>query len=326
MSALAHEALDVRLMRTLRILLTESSVSRTADILQLSQSSVSTTLRRLRELLDDPLLVRSGSRLVPTERGETILESVCRILDDMDAHLAPRDEFDPRRTEQRFSILTSNCLDTLLIPRLVARLRTGAPRATLEVKPLLEAEELMHRLEAHPIDMVISNWPERPENLRSAPLASVDIVCLMRRSHPFAGQRLSLETYLELDHVSPACLHNTMMLPIDGRLLQLQRKRRIAVSLPDYSCVPYLLNQTDLVFTTGRSFAEQLTRTLPLCVAEAPAELGRMRFYMLWHERQHASPSSRWLREQLRSVALDLARGAAVQPSGAPVGAIGVGE
>lgn len=60
---------DVRMLRTLHLLLTESSVSRVAQILRQTQPAVSAALKRLREALGDPLLVRSGTRLVPTERA-----------------------------------------------------------------------------------------------------------------------------------------------------------------------------------------------------------------------------------------------------------------
>ncbi|MFZ2102682.1 MAG: LysR family transcriptional regulator, partial [Oricola sp.] len=76
----ADGALDVRLMRTLYLLLTECSVSRTADILGQTQPTVSLALKRLRYILGDPILVRSGSTLVPTERGLELRESVKRLL------------------------------------------------------------------------------------------------------------------------------------------------------------------------------------------------------------------------------------------------------
>ncbi|MGO7609332.1 hypothetical protein ACC695_38800, partial [Rhizobium ruizarguesonis] len=55
-----------------------------------------------------------------------------------------------------------------------------------------------------------------------------------------------------------------------------------------------MLTQSDLVFTTGRIFAEQIAQAFPLVFLEAPRELGQMQFYMLWHECKHQSPDHVW--------------------------------
>ena len=101
MTRQANGMMDVRLMRTLLTLLTECSVSRTADILGQAQPTVSLTLKRLRDMLDDPLLVRSGGTLVPTERGLALKETLRDILGQINTHLAPDATFDPEDREAK---------------------------------------------------------------------------------------------------------------------------------------------------------------------------------------------------------------------------------
>ena len=111
---------------------------------------------------------------------------------------------------------------------------------------------------------------------------------MVRPGHPFARRKaLTLEDYLALDHLSPTPQASAHVSPIDGRLAQLGLKRRIRVSVPEFTVVPYVLAVNDLVFTSGRSFIEHLASIFPFAVLEAPPELGAMRFYMLWHERSH---------------------------------------
>jgi len=306
-------ALDVRLMRMLRILLTECSVSRTAEILGHTQPTVSLALRRLREILDDPLLVRSGSRLVPTPRGLELRDSVNEIIIDIEQRLGPRREFDPARTRRPFRIIADNCLGMLMIPWIVARLRQLAPRAVIELSHMPRPEELIPMLGSGTVDLAIGNWPSPPSTLRTAALFSTQISCVVNGRHPLAHARqVTMETYLQLDHVSPSPKECAAFSPIDGRLLALGLSRRVAVSVPEYAMVPHILAQSDLVFTTGRPFAEQLAESRPFSVLDAPRELGTMNFYMLWHERNHRAAPHRWLRETLRGVALELKAG--IQP------------
>ena len=63
-----------------------------------------------------------------------------------------------------------------------------------------------------------------------------------------------------------------------------------------------------LVLTTGRQYAERFTASLPVQVLACPVPFPRMMYYQLWHERTHTSSASRWLREQIKSVAASLRR------------------
>ena len=304
----AHDigSLDVRLMRTLLLLLTECSVSRTADLLGQAQPTVSLTLKRLRDMFNDPLLVRSGSVLVPTDRGLALRDALEGILIHIDSSLGERARFDPKTAETKFRIVATNCLGTVLLPPLVGAIADVAPNISLDLSPMPEQDDLLSGLSDGTIDAVIGNWPRPPEHLRLSPILTTDIVCLVRPNHRFAGRhsRITLSEYLEEGHLSPTSDRHCHLSPIDGRLIELGKKRRIKATVPEYAIAPYVLAQSDLVFTTGRHFAEQVAQTFPFAVLDAPEELGRMQFYMLWHERKHHSLAQIWLRGMIKTVAM----------------------
>lgn len=318
--ASANGALDVRLMRTLVILLTECSVSRTAEILGQSQPTISLTLKRLRELIGDPLLVRTGSSLVPTDRGLTLRDTVKRLLDEIDGTLSPNPAFDPGTSQRCFRIVASNCLGAILMPRLIQEIQRVAPSTTIDFCPTPRADDFLPSLASGHIDLVVGNWPHPPQDLKIAPLLSTDVVCIVGPHHPLAGTRgpLALSRYLQQRHISPTSQQSAMLSPIDGHLVERGLRRRIAMTIPEYALVPPILLQSDLMFTTGRPFAEYYRTMYPFSVIEAPQELSTMEFYMLWHGCKHASPWHIWLRQFVRSVTMRLARG---EEEAAPSGA-----
>jgi DNA-binding transcriptional LysR family regulator len=298
---------DLRLMRLGQILLSEASVSRTALRTGQSQPSVSLALKRLRAITGDPLLVRSGARLVPTERGTDLLGVLTRILDDIDRVLDAGEAFDPARTTRPIKLLAVNCFGAFLMPRIVELLRDAAPNATVDFLKMPEDDKLVRPLESGEVDLVIGNWPVPPASLRCAPLFDNEIACMVRTLHPYARRAaLKLDEYLALDHLSPTPYSSASVSPIDGRLAQLGLKRKIRVSVPEYTVVPYMLASNDLVFTSGRSFIEHMASIFPFAVLDAPEELGSMRFYMLWHERSHRASFGRWLRGIVRKAASEL--------------------
>jgi len=299
-----HDLLDLKLLRVLHLLLTLKSVSRTADLLGQSQPSVSASLRRLRAIIGDPLLVRSGPRMVATERGTELVPMVASIIEAIGSITDPAERFDPGTSRRHLKVVAANCFSPFFLPLLSHAICQQAPGITIEFCAMRSDAELMHGLEDGEIDTVIGNWPTPPANLRYAPLMTADIVCMVRPNHPIAGlAALDLDTYLALDHLSPSPLSHAAFSPIDGRLRELHRQRRIAISVPEYTIAPSILTRTDLVFTTGRPFAEHLASSMNFKLIKAPPELGRMNFYLLWHERSHASSCSKWLRQTIRRAA-----------------------
>ncbi|HRO10277.1 MAG TPA: LysR family transcriptional regulator [Amaricoccus sp.] len=295
--------LDFRLLRVLQLLLTHRSVSHVAGVLEHSQPSVSANLRKLREIFSDPLLVRSGARMVLTERGNDLVPVVEAMLETMRAVVRPED-FDPGASRRHLRVIAANCFNPFFLPALSQLIRERAPGMTVEYCAMRTDSELMQALEEGQIDLVIANWPTPPETLRYAPLMTTDIVCMVRPSHPLAHRPgLDMETYLTLSHLSPSPVAHALMSPIDGKLRALQLKRQIAVTVPEYTVAPLVLARTDLVFTTGRPFAEHLASSMSFRLLAAPPELGQMAFYMLWHERLQESGCNRWLRGLVREVA-----------------------
>lgn len=301
--------LDMKLLKILHMLLTSKSVSRTAEALGQSQPAVSASLRRLRDIFGDPLLVRSGPHMVATERSAELLPVVQGILDAIGSLTDIPEYFDPETSRRHLRIVAASCFNLFFLPLLSQLIFERAPCTTIEYCAMQSSAELMQRLADGEIDVVFGNWPTPPETLRYAPLMTTDIVCMVRPSHPVANRTdLDIDTYLTLSHLSPTPVSDAAYSPIDGRLRELHLKRLIKATVPEYAIAPSILSRTDLVFTTGRPFAEHLASSMNLKLIKAPPELGRMSFYLLWHERSQNAACSRWLRQLIREVAARVGR------------------
>jgi len=300
--------IDARQLRILLTLIEECSVTRTAEILNQSQPYVSLVLKRLRELVGDPLLVRSGAKLVPTERARSMVEPIRAVLAGIEQVVSPARTFVPAEASGTFHIASADCMEAFFLPRLIAQMRTAAPGIRLTIRSIEQGYDYAAALERGELDAVIGNWPSPPQNLKTVHLMADDIVCLMGEQHPLAAaQSLSMARYLEVEHLAPVPMSSADPGPIDGRLAELGLKRDIRVMVPEFNLVPYVLLSSDLVFTSSRHFAQHYSAFLPIRTIDAPTEFGKMRFYLLWHERAHAAPENNWLRNQIIGVARALA-------------------
>lgn len=314
---IAH--IDLHLVKVLFTVITERSVSRAAMRLQSSQPMVSAQLKRLRALTGDPLLVRSGQGLAPTDAALAMLEPAARLLREAEALFAPSQRagpFEPAGSELTFRIAASDYLDPMFLPGIVARLKRDAPRVQVELHPLSAEFDYRRKLAAGDVDLVVGNWLQPPEELHLGRLISDEIVCLVAADHPAArgGRAWSVERYLQSEHVAPVALHAGAPGVIDEHLRAQGLERRIAVRSAHFSLIPLMLARSWLVLTTGRLFCSRYAQALGLRIVRCPVPFPPLTYYQLWHERTHAAPPLRWLREQVRDVARGLAGDAEAAP------------
>lgn len=299
--------INTRELRVLLTLLEERSVTRTAEALELTQPFVSLVLRRLREATGDPILVRSGSKLVLTMRGEEMIEPLRAALEGIDRVVGQPADFDPQQAEGDFPIASADCMEAIILPSLVARLRERAPGVRILVRAIDQAYDYAGALERDELDVVISNWPGPPQHLKTARLLTEEVVCLFGPEHPFASlDTVTLDAYMAAGHLAPLARSKADPGPIDSQLAAAGLKRDIRVMVPEFNLIPHMLMNGQLVFTSSANFARYQCSILPLASLPAPEECGTLDFYLLWHERAQADARNTWLRQQIMAVARSL--------------------
>jgi DNA-binding transcriptional LysR family regulator len=305
--------IDLHLVKVLHTVISERSVSRAAMRLQSTQPMVSAQLKRLRELTGDPLLVRSGQGLAPTDAALAMLEPASRLLREAATLFAPQQRsgpFDAAHSELTFRIAASDYLDPMFLPGIVEVLKTEAPRTHLDIHPLSAEFDYRRKLAAGEVDLVIGNWLKPPEELHLGRLISDEIVCLVAADHPAAtgsARNWSPERYLQSEHVAPVALHAGAPGVIDEHLAAQGLQRNIVVRSAHFSLIPLMVARSWLVLTTGRLFCTRYVDALGLRIVRCPLQFPPLTYYQLWHERSHAAPPLRWLRERVRDVARRLA-------------------
>jgi DNA-binding transcriptional LysR family regulator len=303
--------IEFHLVRVLHTVIAERSVSRAALRLRTTQPVVSAQLRRLRQLTGDPLLVRAGRGMVPTDAALQMLEPAQRLLHDAEALFSARRralEFVPGRSEVTLRLAASDYLDPLFLPEVVARVQAQAPGMRLEMEALSRNFDVRAKLASGDVDLVIGNWLTPPDDLHLGRLMSDEVVCLVAEDHPAVRQPRSwtAERYLDSEHIAPAALYEGARGIIDEQLQVQGLTRRIAVQAAHFSLIPHMVARTRLVLTTGRQFCSRVVADLPVQIVRCPVPLPPMAYYQLWHERGHRAAALKWLREQVRDVAREL--------------------
>ena len=305
------DKIELHLIRVLQTLITERSVSRAAVRLNSTQPAVSAQLKRLRALTGDPLLVRAGNGMTPTETALQLLDPASRLLQDADRLFSPHSRqraFEPAHSALTFRIAASDYLDPLFLPALVAHLKRAAPQVRLELMPLTQEYDYRRHLATGDVDLVIGNWLYPPSELHQGKLVNDEIVCLVSERHPAARnpRGWTAQKYLASEHVAPMPTHPGASGVIDEHLHEQGLERDIAVRASHFSLIPLMVADSLLVLTTGRLFCSRYVDSLPVRIVRCPVAFPPLTYYQLWHDLTHASAANRWLREQVREVARNL--------------------
>jgi DNA-binding transcriptional LysR family regulator len=295
------QSLDLRHLTALDLLLKECSVTKVAIKLNQPQPSISRMLRRLRDLFGDELLVSSGSKLVPTERALALREPLREIIAQVH-RIEVETSFNPAVSDREFRIACADCIEPSLLPQVIAKIIEAGPRIRIKLRLIDPAYDVSRAFEEGELDLAIDNSPNPRDDLRVGGLYSDEVVCLMRAEHPLAHKtRITLAQYLAIAHLAPHPSSRHLGV-IDSELAKVGYKRRVVATVPEFNMAAYVLTRSDLIFTTGRRFAEHYARLLPLQIVPAPTQFLPIKFYQLWHERSHSSQSNRWLRQQVLDV------------------------
>jgi len=288
------------LLPVLDALLAERSVSRAGARLGLSQPAVSNALAQLREILGDPLLVRKGTGMEPTERALTLAGPLRAALLALEQGLEPAAAFDPATAERGFTIMTNDFVAFALLPRLLPRLQREAPKVRLQVRAWQE-HGIPPELARGDVDLVLGFNRGLPPGHHARPLFDDRFVFVARQRHPLVRGKITLATYTKLSHIIVSQEPNARGV-VDDALAQRGLSRHVALRVSHFLLVPPIVATTDYVAALSELVARPMAEPLGLQLLKMPIDAGGATVELVWHERTAASPAHAWLRALVEEV------------------------
>lgn len=300
---------DLNLLVAFEVLMRELNVSRAAEKMFVTQSTMSHILQRLRQQLDDPVLVRTNTGMKPSERALALVEPVRAILHEVERVIQVPERFDPGSSQRRFVIAATDYMEFLLIPPLIERIGLSAPGVDIQVKRT-EAAFPAEDLENGDLDVVLgfSAILKPPAQLNVKKLFEDRMACVVRADHPAVKESLGLEEYVALPHLLISRT-GTKVGIIDEWLAERGLERRIALTVPHFLSAPLIVTRTDLVLSLPLRIAERVAELVPLKILPVPIELPAYDLAIIHHPVREKEPAHLWLREQIAEVSRSLEGG-----------------
>lgn len=287
--------LDLNLLKVFDALYQTRNVSRAAERIGLAQSSMSNALNRLRDQFDDPLFQRTPKGMEPTAKAEQLAGPIQHVLRDINMMLKP-DVFDPAQVEERITIAASDLAVMTLAPGLVTRVSRLAPNITLSFVPL-DKQIVFPQLDDGSLQLAIGTFNNVPAHLRRKTLSDESFMCIARHNHPGIKQQFSLDQYCELSHVLMT-LNADQTGVIDSVLKKLGKQRHIAMTCAQFSPMPEIVANSDLIATVPLSLTQAAERAGCTCYP-LPFDMHRWQSELVCSQKFYSDPLGQFISDQI---------------------------
>ncbi len=290
---------DLNLFKVLVALYEERSVSRAAVRLSRTQSAISNSLRRLREVTNDPLFVRSPGGLALTPKARKLEEHARAVIRMTEAALSDSDEFDPASASGRFRIGAPDRLGLPVIQPLFQSLHALTPNTSLHLITA-DREKALSLLDTDDLDLVFGWIDDPPARFDALLMFRERFSCVCGKDHPIlrTGGSLDLATILSYPHLVVSVAADRKA-AFDFVLARMGEERDTAILVPHFLMVPNLLRDNRLIGVYTERIAERLARDFDLAARPLAPDVEPLDQYMVWHKRYQADRRHRWFREQM---------------------------
>jgi DNA-binding transcriptional LysR family regulator len=304
--------LDLNLLVTFEVLMSEGSVTRAAARLGRTQSAVSHALARLREQVGDPLLVKVGSGMAPSPFAQRLIEDVRPILRSIQRIVAPPEPFDPATSRRAFRVAIADFAPTLL-PRVIAEVQRQAPGASVEW--LAPSPQTLTSVAEGQIDLaLVTSAAADVEGVQRQDAGELHSVTFARKGHP-AIASWGAAAWARWPHVQVQ-LGERGKGEVDRAAEEQGLKRSIGASVPNFSQVPALVAQTSLLATMTPLVMDGAMERYGLRALEPPIAIKSTSFSFVWSFRLANDPGNRWFRTLVMDAYAELQRDVAAKTSG----------
>ncbi|MGI2038502.1 LysR family transcriptional regulator [Shewanella frigidimarina] len=289
--------LDLNLLRVFCTVCQHSSITRAAEQLGLTQSSVSNAINRLKHALECELFIRIGRGIEPTAIGTHIFNTVQPMLDTIEQTLMGIKAFDPSTSKRVFTIYANEAVIDLLQPQLDNALAHLSVRVVLRNSPVFEAEQFQD-LQMQKVDLVIDIVPPKLKMFSCQKVAQERIVCVVRQGHPVIKNHLSRDDYFAAEHVMYRFHRDNMRVadiianaPLPQRTLYSEQSSLLSMLS--------LISKSNAIGIAPYIFTQNYAELFKLTLLELPFETRPIDLYSIWPTKHALDKSCIWLRKTI---------------------------
>jgi DNA-binding transcriptional LysR family regulator len=286
--------IDVNLLYLFKLLYEHRNIKKVSEILDVSQSAISHSMKRLKLCLGDQLFYRASSGLAPTPYAEEISKTIISCFDSIEQSINSNLNFEPLKSKRVFNVSMSDVGEVLFLPKLISHLATVAPDAAIEIVRC-SSQNIQKEMELGNIDIAIGLLPELTTGFHQRRLFTQKYKLMLRKDHPLLCEKVTRDSILKYKHISISS-KDTGHSIIEKYLQTNHIDRVVASRLTHFIAVPYVLGASDLIATVPEKLDDMTGAHFDVITIDHPLKLPEIQINIFWHARLHEDSANTWLR------------------------------
>ena len=286
--------IDVNLLYLFKLLYEHRNIKKVSEILDVSQSAISHSMKRLKNCLGDQLFYRVSSGLAPTPYAVEISKTVVSCFDSIEQAINSNLNFEPLKSKRTFNVSMTDVGEALFLPKLISHLATVAPDTSIEIVRS-GSESIQKEMEMGNIDIAIGLLPQLKVGFYQRRLFTQKYKLMLRKGHPLLSESITPTSILNYKHISISS-KDTGHSIIEKYLQNNHIDRVVASRLTNFIAVPYILSTSDLIATVPEKLDDMMGDHFDVITIDHPLALPEIQINLFWHARLHEDSANTWLR------------------------------
>lgn len=278
------------------------STIKAAEEINISQPAVSRYLKKIKDLSDQDLFVRSNDGLEPTQAGIELWRKATDIL-DLCATFSEYEEtsFDPDSQSKEFTIAVPLLNTGHLLQEIMLDAYNEFPRIKINMINLHMALAY-ERLDTRDVDVYIGFKPDYlHKTFEYSPVDDVDFQVICSEQSPFYKKsKIDKEDFVNAPHIKVFTEINGSFLDRELKRVSLMQKN--VTDVPDMQSMLIMLRNSDNLFLATKEHAEALCNKYSnIKVLKTSFDLPTVKIHQCWHKTNTSDPAHKWLRNYIQN-------------------------
>jgi len=295
---------DLNLLVAIDAIFRRRSVTAAAEELHITQSALSSALKRARRHFEDELFHYDGHHMIPTAFGETLQDRIPAMISELRALTRLRATSDLRNVNRHFTIIASDYVSAVFVSALTKHLAAVAPQVTLSVVPY--TREAIRQFERGVLDFLIGPDFALQSEHTAQPLFDDGFKCVLWEGNRVLQTGLTEEAFFTAPMVVTNFFMEDGKSHIERWLDAFGPNLRVVASLPSFVVLPHFISGTQNIATIHKRLVPSFAALPDLCFVEPPVNIPPLREYLVTTERHKHDSEAQLLVGAMKDVALEL--------------------
>jgi DNA-binding transcriptional LysR family regulator len=285
--------IDLKLLAVIGELHRTRSVTQAAERLELSQSTISMSLAKLRKHFNDPLFVRTSAGMEPTPHATQLIFMLHQAETLLQSALGHQVIFDPLTSNRTFRLQSTDIAQVTLLPKLMQHLLKVAPGVRIHLSRI--TPDTPKFLESGDLDLAVGFILPMGAGFCQQRLFKDRFVCVTRKDHPRIHKTLTVKQFEAETHLAVATsgtAHGIVEKTLEAKKI----RRNVGLTVPSFLGITSIIANSEVLVILPEQLARHLFGAGNLQILPLPFEIPPYYILQHWHERYSQDPANRWLR------------------------------